>query len=133
MNTVNIENEDLAVEHRDAGPWRSYHLSTYGSSMPECLANAAIEEIDQDGGELRTVPLEHHGSGEVYEAAVALIEQRLNPTPKLFTIEAPQGLVPVLALGLDDAVAYARKHVPGSGTVSRGVHKEFERAWERLD
>jgi hypothetical protein len=48
---IRIE-QDMDISYQDAGPWRSYHLDTYGNSVEELCENATIAEIDQDGGEL---------------------------------------------------------------------------------
>lgn len=50
---------DSGYEHRDAGPWRSYEISFYGDTLEECLEEATITEIDQDGGELDCYGYEH--------------------------------------------------------------------------
>jgi len=44
--------EELTYEWRDAGPWRSFYLETYGDTLSELFENATIEAIDQDGGAL---------------------------------------------------------------------------------
>jgi hypothetical protein len=44
--------EDLGIEWRDAGPWRSYHLTASGNNEEELFEDATIEEVDQDGGTL---------------------------------------------------------------------------------
>jgi hypothetical protein len=64
--------QDLGIDYCDEGPWRSYQLETYGNSLDECLKNAGIEEVDQDGGSLRFYDLED-GSNEVIEKATGII------------------------------------------------------------
>ncbi len=52
-----IEDAEMQTEYCDAGPWRSYRLDTHGNSLHECLVNATITAVDQDGGELYTESL----------------------------------------------------------------------------
>ena len=51
MKSITIDT-DLGLEYQDEGPWRSYNLTTNGSSLQELLDNATISEVDQDGGDL---------------------------------------------------------------------------------
>lgn len=69
-------NTDLGVDFADEGAWRSYDLSTHGSSLSELLENAAVSEIDQDGGELDTYELSD-ASNEIQDAADVLIAKAL--------------------------------------------------------
>jgi hypothetical protein len=57
-----IDCKDLGVDWQDAGPWRSFDLTTHGETLEEMRANAAISEVDQDGGELCTYGLEECSS-----------------------------------------------------------------------
>jgi len=50
--------EDLGINFCDEGPWRSYHFYTSGKTKAECMEDATISEIDQDGGELNCYGLE---------------------------------------------------------------------------
>lgn len=67
---------DLGIDFRDFGPWRSYHLDTHGDTLSECLVNATISEIDQDGGELDCYDIDY-ASSEVYRAVVDAITKAL--------------------------------------------------------
>lgn len=73
--------EDLGIEWRDAGPFRSFNLSAQGETLSEMLEDATISEIDQDGGELDCYGLED-APKDVEDAAFNLIL-------KQFTKEAP--------------------------------------------
>ncbi len=45
-----IEDQEIDVGPMD-GPFRSYRLDTHGWTLDECMDNADIAEVDQDGGE----------------------------------------------------------------------------------
>lgn len=49
---------DLDLMYQDHGPWRSYRLTASGDTESELIADATIEEVDQDGGTLRVYGLE---------------------------------------------------------------------------
>lgn len=53
-----IDDKEMGIIHQDAGPWRSYHLTCSGNSMPEMLQDVSITEVDQDGGDIATYGLE---------------------------------------------------------------------------
>ncbi len=55
---IRIDNEELGVDYRDSGPWRSYELQTEGNTELELLENAVVFELDQDGGELGDIAYE---------------------------------------------------------------------------
>lgn len=63
---------ELNVEFTDEGPWRSYRLYTSGRYIQDFIDNASIEEIDKDGGTLRTYELDK-SSDEVLQAAIKII------------------------------------------------------------
>ena len=65
--------EELDVEYRDNGHWRSYHIDGQGTTMLELLADVTISEEDQDGGEIACYGLEDCESLEVHDAAHAVI------------------------------------------------------------
>ncbi len=65
--------QHLEVEYQDEGPWRSFDLKAEGNSYEQILDDAAIFEIDQDGGELRCYGLSE-ASEEVRAAAMKVIE-----------------------------------------------------------
>jgi len=76
MRKVEITGLNLDVYYRDIGQWRSYELSTSGKTLSECLDNAVIFEIDQDGGELDNYDI-GNAEGEVYNAAENAIKKAL--------------------------------------------------------
>lgn len=48
-----MPDSDLETEWRDAGPWRSYHVSECAAeTLKEFFEELTISEIDQDGGDL---------------------------------------------------------------------------------
>ena len=51
---IHIDWVDIGVDYKDVPPGRNYELYTWGNSIEECIENASISEIDQDGGELDT-------------------------------------------------------------------------------
>jgi len=73
---IHIEDEEMGISYQDAGPWRSYHLSASGKNLEECLADAHIFEIDQDGGELGDFKL-GDAPGEIFKRGVQMIEREL--------------------------------------------------------
>ena len=77
-----IDNLDVGVDFADEGPWRSWYLTTEGSTLKECLDNASIAEVDQDGGDLDCYGIDDAPS-EVYNVCVYLIQRKLDE-------EAPQ-------------------------------------------
>lgn len=82
MIKVNIDQEALSISYADSGRWRSFELSTSGTSFDDCSENGSISEIDQDGGEIRTYPLSEAYNG-VIEAAEIVINRELNKGSKL--------------------------------------------------
>jgi hypothetical protein len=74
---MEITIDDLNIDYRDEGPWRSYSLYTFGDTFSEMLMNAAITEVDQDGGELSTYGLSDAPS-DVQERVEQLILGRLD-------------------------------------------------------
>lgn len=71
---VLLDNAELDVDYRDVGPWRSYSVyAELAGDLEDTIADAAVIETDQDGGELVV-----HGvgdySGDVYRKASAMIE-----------------------------------------------------------
>lgn len=71
-----INLKDIGINFQDCGPWRSYHLDTYGHDTKSMIENAWIEEIDQDGGTLRYYSLDE-AENDVLEASLKLIERTL--------------------------------------------------------
>jgi hypothetical protein len=73
---MHIETE-LATEHRDCGPWRSYELLAAGDTLEELLADATITEIDQDGGEIKSYGLDYgnEATDEAYELIIKAWEK----------------------------------------------------------
>lgn len=69
-----VEGRDLGIDYQDIGPWRSYILTTSGDSLEECLNEAIIEEVDQDGGTLRSYSLDQ-ANQDVYIPAADKITQ----------------------------------------------------------
>ncbi len=76
MFKIQIENLDLEVDHRDSGGYRSYELSCEGNTLEQCMETAYIAEIDQDGGELDTYPLDD-SDGDVFFQAVYQIKRAI--------------------------------------------------------
>lgn len=68
--------KDLGIEWRDSGVWRSYRLTSNGECSDELLANATVEELDQDGGSLNCYGYED-ASGEVATAVEKAIDHAL--------------------------------------------------------
>ena len=68
--------EDLGIDYRDAGPWRSYELTAGGDTQAELIEDATISETDQDGGELDCYGFED-ASNEVQEAVLKLIMETI--------------------------------------------------------
>lgn len=69
--------QDLGIDYRDIGPWRSYQLQTQGDTLQELIENAVISEVDQDGGDLDYYDL-GDASNEIYESGMRLITQTYN-------------------------------------------------------
>jgi len=57
MINVIIDCEEMGVEYRDEGVWRSYILNVSGNLQDDLGANASVTEVDQDGGEITTYAL----------------------------------------------------------------------------
>lgn len=76
--TVVID-EDLGVDFQDSGPWRSYTLVGQGDTLEEFLDDAAIFEIDQDGGSLNDYSIFDAGN-EVEKAAIEMIMSKFGVT-----------------------------------------------------
>ena len=74
---ISINYHDLGIDYADIPPWRSYSLDTHGKTLDECLENATIEEIDQDGGTLRCYGVDD-SEPNVYNEVVNTIKRRLN-------------------------------------------------------
>lgn len=70
-----IERQDLGIDYRDVSPWRNYELSTDGNSVEECLSNAVIAEVDQEGDDLRCYSLKD-ASAEIRKAVEQMIQNR---------------------------------------------------------
>lgn len=73
MSKVDFQYEDLGIDYRDLGPWRSYQITCSGDTLAECLATASIEEVDQDGGTLDCYDIEDVPNNEIYQAALDTI------------------------------------------------------------
>lgn len=73
MKKYNISINDMSIDYRDCGPWRSYSLEASGSNLEELIQDITIAETDQDGGELRCYGLED-ASNEIEEVALSLIK-----------------------------------------------------------
>jgi len=71
-----IEEEELGISFQDEGPWRSWHLSTYGDSIASLIWNADISEIDQDGGSIDFYPLED-AEPDILAAAEQIILKKI--------------------------------------------------------
>ena len=65
-----IDDMDMDIDFNDAGPWRSYSLTTFGDNYDDLFDNSYVSETDSDGGEIRTYSLKsslpcsispHHG------------------------------------------------------------------------
>jgi hypothetical protein len=67
---------DTGIEHRDSGPWRSYHLTAEGSTLEELLESAHIWEIDQDGGSLSDYPLDNCGTS-MYDTCIDILRKEI--------------------------------------------------------
>lgn len=76
MKRVEIDGLNLDVDYRDIGQWRCYELFTSGNTLNECVDNATIYEIDQDGGEITNYDL-GNAEDEVYEASLEEIKKAL--------------------------------------------------------
>lgn len=76
MSKVNLNNEDMGIDYRDAGPWRNYELTTQGDTMEECIREGVIAEVDQDGEVLDTHGIET-ASRELMERAFEMISIEL--------------------------------------------------------
>lgn len=63
---------DTRVEYCDEGQFRNFQLITEGDNVDQLLDNAQISEVDQDGGELDTYPLDDARS-DVIRAANKII------------------------------------------------------------
>lgn len=79
---MRIESQDLGIDYRDSGPWRNYELSTDGKTIEECIDNASISEIDQDGGELATYGYEE-ASHEVAFAVCGVVTKAFKSKGKV--------------------------------------------------
>jgi len=65
--------QDLGIEYRDCGKWRSYQLTAQGNTIEELIESATISEVDQDGGEITCYDI---GEGsEACEVAEALLRK----------------------------------------------------------
>lgn len=67
--------EDMGIDYQDAGPWRSYQLTTYGETLAQLFENACISEIDQDGGTITDRDL--FENSDEWEIALKMIETEL--------------------------------------------------------
>lgn len=74
MSKIQIDGYDLDVEWRDSGKWRSYELTTHGDTVQQAIDNAAISEVDQDGGEIDTYGFDD-ASNEVQKAVMNVINK----------------------------------------------------------
>lgn len=63
---------DTEVDFADSGAWRSFQLTTHGSSLTELMTNATIAEIDQDGGDINCYDLED-ASNEIQDVCDCII------------------------------------------------------------
>lgn len=77
METIRMKvkfyiDEDLGIDHRDSGPWRSYSISAGGNTIEELIEDATISETDQDGGELNFYSIDD-ASNEVGNVAMTLL------------------------------------------------------------
>lgn len=67
---------ELNFEYRDAGPWRSYTMETYGIHHSDLLDNCMITEIDQDGGDIRSYDL-FNAPHEIIKESLSIIEKEI--------------------------------------------------------
>lgn len=85
---MNISINDLEIEYRDIGPWRSYSMETNGETITELAENACISETDQDGGEIRTYALDD-APNDVFTKCMEIIADRCNRA--LYARNKPEG------------------------------------------
>lgn len=65
---------DMGISYQDAGPWRSYELTSFGNTFAHLIENATVTELDHDGGEIRSYGL-IEAPGNVAERACQMIDQ----------------------------------------------------------
>lgn len=71
-----VDVDDIGVEYRGPGPWKNYALYSQGRTLDELIEEAAITEVDQDGGELRTYGIDDC-CGEVEVSVLKILEEEL--------------------------------------------------------
>ena len=67
---------ELPTEYRDSGQWRSYRLTSFGRTLQQLVREAAIEEVDQDGGTIAYYGLED-APRDVEKDAVLVLATRI--------------------------------------------------------
>lgn len=80
MKHICIEGEDTGHCNDDCF-FRSYELSTEGSSREELIDNAVIWEIDQDGGSHDGENIAEY-SKEVFDTCVRIIDRYISEAEK---------------------------------------------------
>lgn len=72
---MEFSTSDLGVEYTDSGPFRSYAAHAQGDNFAELERSLQVEEVDQDGGTLRSYHYEQ-GRTEVEQAAFTWLVQQ---------------------------------------------------------
>lgn len=86
-----IDDDDIGIDYRDCGPWRSYRMDSYGDTREELIANATIAEVDQDGGELDCYGLAD-APNDVYERCEQIIDQEIESEQEAIDAHVDQKL-----------------------------------------